>query len=75
MTFFRQPICIYAAGDIAGSYQFRTRPTMARVCIQNALFSFGRLGKSGSANWSCVDDVPDPEVHVGLTVDGQAAGR
>ena len=63
---------IYAAGDIAGSYQFtHAADAMARVCIQNALFSFGPLGKKRLSKlvvpWTTFTD---PEVaHVGLTVE------
>jgi pyruvate/2-oxoglutarate dehydrogenase complex dihydrolipoamide dehydrogenase (E3) component len=58
---------IYAAGDVAGSYQFtHAADAMARACIQNAFF-FGRKRLSGLV-------IPrttytDPEIaHVGLTL-------
>ncbi len=63
---------IFAAGDIAGSYQFtHAADAMARICIQNALFSFGHLGKKRLSKlvvpWTTFTD---PEVaHVGLTVE------
>ncbi len=61
---------IFAAGDIAGSYQFtHAADAMARLCLQNALFSiagFGRKRLSGLVvPWTTYTD---PEVaHVGLT--------
>ena len=61
---------IYAAGDIAGSYQFtHAADAMARLAIQNAFFSLGPLGKrrldSLVVPWTTYTD---PEVaHVGLT--------
>jgi pyruvate/2-oxoglutarate dehydrogenase complex dihydrolipoamide dehydrogenase (E3) component len=61
---------IYAAGDIAGSYQFtHTADAMARISIQNAFFSLGPLGKRRLSKlvvpWTTYTD---PEVaHVGLT--------
>ncbi|HUE71845.1 MAG TPA: mercuric reductase [Pirellulaceae bacterium] len=57
---------IYAAGDIAGSYQFtHAADAMARACIQNALF-FGRQRLSRMVMPWCT--YTDPEVaHVGLT--------
>ncbi|MCI0361825.1 MAG: mercuric reductase [Planctomycetaceae bacterium] len=63
---------IFAAGDIAGSYQFtHAADAMARICIQNALFSLGPLGKKRLSQlvvpWTTFTD---PEVaHVGLTVE------
>jgi pyruvate/2-oxoglutarate dehydrogenase complex dihydrolipoamide dehydrogenase (E3) component len=60
---------IFAAGDIAGSYQFtHAADAMARICIQNALFSLGPLGKKRLSKlvvpWTTFTD---PEVaHVGL---------
>jgi len=63
---------IYAAGDIAGSYQFtHAADAMARVCIQNSLFSLGPFGKKRLSKlvvpWTTFTD---PEVaHVGLTVE------
>jgi len=61
---------IFAAGDIAGSYQFtHAADAMARICLQNALFSlagFGRKRLSGLVvPWTTYTD---PEVaHIGLT--------
>ncbi|HEX5103574.1 MAG TPA: mercuric reductase [Pirellulaceae bacterium] len=61
---------IYAAGDIAGSYQFtHAADAMARICIQNAFFSIGPFGKKRLSKlvvpWTTYTD---PEVaHVGLT--------
>lgn len=57
---------IYAAGDIAGSYQFtHAADAMARACIQNAFF-FGRKRLSRMVMPWCT--YTDPEVaHVGLT--------
>ena len=63
---------IYAAGDIAGSFQFtHAADAMARLCIQNAFFSWGPLGKKRLSRlvvpWATFTD---PEVaHVGLTVE------
>ena len=63
---------IFAAGDIAGSYQFtHAADAMARICIQNALFSLGPLGKKRLSKlvvpWTTFTD---PEVaHVGLTIE------
>jgi len=63
---------IFAAGDIAGSYQFtHAADAMARICIQNAFFSLGPLGKKRLSQlvvpWTTFTD---PEVaHVGLTVE------
>ena len=60
---------IYAAGDIIGSYQFtHAADAMARICIQNALFSFAGLGRKRLSKlvvpWTTFTD---PEVaHVGL---------
>jgi pyruvate/2-oxoglutarate dehydrogenase complex dihydrolipoamide dehydrogenase (E3) component len=61
---------IFAAGDIAGSYQFtHAADAMARLCIQNAFFSLGPFGKKRLSKlvvpWTTFTD---PEVaHVGLT--------
>jgi pyruvate/2-oxoglutarate dehydrogenase complex dihydrolipoamide dehydrogenase (E3) component len=61
---------IFAAGDIAGSFQFtHAADAMARLCIQNAFFSLGPLGKKRLSKfvvpWTTFTD---PEVaHVGLT--------
>lgn len=61
---------IYAAGDIAGRYQFtHAADAMARLSIQNAFFSFGPFGKKRLSKlvvpWTTYTD---PEVaHVGLT--------
>ncbi|MEX2176791.1 MAG: mercuric reductase [Pirellulaceae bacterium] len=61
---------IYAAGDIAGSFQFtHAADAMARICLQNAFFSFAGLGRQRLSNlvvpWTTYTD---PEVaHVGLT--------
>jgi pyruvate/2-oxoglutarate dehydrogenase complex dihydrolipoamide dehydrogenase (E3) component len=57
---------IYAAGDIAGGYQFtHAADAMARACVQNALF-FGRKRLSRMVMPWCT--YTDPEVaHVGLT--------
>ncbi len=57
---------IYAAGDIAGSYQFtHAADAMARLCIRNALF-FGRGKLSRLVVPNCT--YTDPEVaQVGLT--------
>jgi pyruvate/2-oxoglutarate dehydrogenase complex dihydrolipoamide dehydrogenase (E3) component len=61
---------IYAAGDVAGSFQFtHAADAMARICIQNAFFSLGSLGKKRLSKlivpWTTYTD---PEVaHVGLT--------
>ena len=59
---------IYAAGDIAGSYQFtHAADAMARACIQNAFF-FGRKRLSRMVMPWCT--YTDPEVaHVGLTAE------
>jgi pyruvate/2-oxoglutarate dehydrogenase complex dihydrolipoamide dehydrogenase (E3) component len=63
---------IFAAGDIAGSYQFtHAADAMARICIQNALFSLGPFGKKRLSKlvvpWTTFTD---PEVaHVGHTVE------
>jgi pyruvate/2-oxoglutarate dehydrogenase complex dihydrolipoamide dehydrogenase (E3) component len=63
---------MYAAGDIAGSYQFtHAADAMARLCIQNALFSLGPFGKKRLSKlivpWTTFTD---PEVaHIGLTVE------
>lgn len=57
---------IYAAGDIAGSYQFtHAADAMARLCIRNALFfGRGRLSKLVVPNCTYTD----PEVaQIGLT--------
>lgn len=58
---------IYAAGDVAGSYQFtHAADAMARACIQNAFF-FGR--KRLSRMVIPRTTYTDPEVaHVGLTL-------
>jgi pyruvate/2-oxoglutarate dehydrogenase complex dihydrolipoamide dehydrogenase (E3) component len=61
---------VYAAGDIAGSYQFtHAADAMARLAIQNALFSWGPFGRRRLSQlvvpWTTYTD---PEVaHVGLT--------
>ena len=57
---------VYAAGDVAGHYQFtHAADAMARACIQNALF-FGRQRLSRLVMPWCT--YTDPEVaHVGLT--------
>lgn len=61
---------IYAAGDVAGSYQFtHAADAMARICIQNAFFALGPIGKQRLSKlvvpWTTYTD---PEVaHVGLT--------
>ena len=57
---------IYAAGDIAGSYQFtHAADAMARICIRNALF-FGRGKLSKLVVPNCT--YTDPEVaQIGLT--------
>ncbi|MBX7165309.1 MAG: mercuric reductase [Pirellulales bacterium] len=57
---------IYAAGDVAGSYQFtHAADAMARACLRNALF-FGRARLSALVVPRCT--YTDPEVaHVGLT--------
>ena len=61
---------IFAAGDIAGSYKFtHAADAMARICIQNALFSIAGLGRKRLSGlvvpWTTYTD---PEVaHVGLT--------
>jgi pyruvate/2-oxoglutarate dehydrogenase complex dihydrolipoamide dehydrogenase (E3) component len=62
---------IYAAGDIAGHYQFtHAADAMARACIQNAFF-FGRKRLSRMVMPWCT--YTDPEVaHVGLTADAAA---
>ena len=62
---------IFAAGDIAGSYQFtHAADAMARLCIRNALF-FGRGKLSKLIIPNCT--YTDPEVaQIGLTPD-QAA--
>ncbi len=62
---------IYAAGDIAGSYQFtHAADAMARACIQNAFF-FGRKRLSRLVMPWCT--YTDPEVaHVGLTAEAAA---
>jgi pyruvate/2-oxoglutarate dehydrogenase complex dihydrolipoamide dehydrogenase (E3) component len=68
---------IFAAGDIAGGYQFtHAADAMARICIQNALFSVAGLGRKRLSGlvvpWTTYTD---PEVaHVGLTAQ-QAAER
>jgi pyruvate/2-oxoglutarate dehydrogenase complex dihydrolipoamide dehydrogenase (E3) component len=64
---------IYAAGDIAGSYQFtHAADAMARACIQNAFF-FGRKRLSRMVMPWCT--YTDPEVaHVGLTAEAAAKG-
>jgi pyruvate/2-oxoglutarate dehydrogenase complex dihydrolipoamide dehydrogenase (E3) component len=67
---------IYAAGDIVGSYQFtHAADAMARICIQNAFFSFGPFGKKRLSRlmvpWTTYTD---PEVaHIGLTPQAAAA--
>jgi pyruvate/2-oxoglutarate dehydrogenase complex dihydrolipoamide dehydrogenase (E3) component len=61
---------IFVAGDIAGSYQFtHAADAMARICIQNAFFSLGGLGRKRLSKlvvpWTTYTD---PEVaHIGLT--------
>ena len=66
---------VYAAGDIAGSYQFtHAADAMARIAIQNAFFSLGPLGKKRLSNlvvpWTTYTD---PEVaHVGFTAHAAA---
>ena len=66
---------IYAAGDIAGSYQFtHAADAMARLCVQNAFFSFGPFGRKRVSDlvvpWTTYTD---PEVaHVGLTAESAA---
>ena len=57
---------IFAAGDIAGSYQFtHAADAMARICIRNALF-FGRGKLSKLVVPNCT--YTDPEVaQIGLT--------
>jgi pyruvate/2-oxoglutarate dehydrogenase complex dihydrolipoamide dehydrogenase (E3) component len=62
---------IYAAGDIAGSYQFtHAADAMARICLRNALF-FGRARLSQLVVPNCT--YTQPEVaELGLTA-GQAA--
>jgi pyruvate/2-oxoglutarate dehydrogenase complex dihydrolipoamide dehydrogenase (E3) component len=61
---------IFAAGDIAGSYQFtHAADAMARICIQNAFFSLAGLGRKRLSRlvvpWTTYTD---PEIaHVGLT--------
>ncbi|MBI1901527.1 MAG: mercuric reductase [Planctomycetia bacterium] len=57
---------IYAAGDVAGRYQFtHAADAMARLCVQNALF-FGRKRLSRLVVPRCT--FTDPELaHVGLT--------
>lgn len=61
---------IFAAGDIIGGHQFtHAADAMARICIQNAFFTFGPFGKKRFSKlivpWTTYTD---PEVaHVGLT--------
>lgn len=61
---------VYAAGDIAGSFQFtHAADAMARICIQNAFFSTSLFGRNRLSKlvmpWTTYTD---PEVaHVGLT--------
>jgi pyruvate/2-oxoglutarate dehydrogenase complex dihydrolipoamide dehydrogenase (E3) component len=61
---------VYAAGDIAGRYQFtHAADAMARLCIQNAFFTIGPFGRQRLSRlvvpWTTYTD---PEVaHVGLT--------
>jgi len=59
---------IYAAGDIAGSYQFtHAADAMARACVQNAFF-FGSKRLSRMVMPWCT--YTDPEVaHIGLTAE------
>ena len=59
---------IYAAGDVASVYKFtHNADAMARIVIQNALFSFGPLGKAKTSTLNmpwCT--YTDPEIaHVG----------
>jgi pyruvate/2-oxoglutarate dehydrogenase complex dihydrolipoamide dehydrogenase (E3) component len=63
---------IYAAGDVAGSYQFtHAADAMARICVQNSFFSLGPLGKKRLSKLVVPRTTyTDPEVaHVGLTVE------
>jgi pyruvate/2-oxoglutarate dehydrogenase complex dihydrolipoamide dehydrogenase (E3) component len=61
---------IFAAGDCLGGYQFtHAADAMARICIQNAFFSFGPLGcrrlSDSLIPWTTYTD---PEIaHIGLT--------
>ena len=69
---------IFAAGDIIGGYQFtHAADAMARICIQNAFFSFGPFGKKRLSKlivpWTTYTD---PEVaHVGLTPASRRGAR
>lgn len=60
---------IFAAGDVAGEYQFtHAADAMARLCVQNALF-YGRGKLSDLVMPWCT--YTDPEVaHVGLSAKG-----
>jgi pyruvate/2-oxoglutarate dehydrogenase complex dihydrolipoamide dehydrogenase (E3) component len=61
---------IFAAGDIAGSFQFtHAADAMARICVQNAFFSLAGFGRKRLSRlvvpWTTYTD---PEIaHVGLT--------
>ncbi|PHS11536.1 MAG: mercuric reductase [Blastopirellula sp.] len=57
---------VYAAGDIAGSYQFtHAADAMARICLQNALFH-GR-GKLSQLNVPRTTYTSPEVAHVGIT--------
>lgn len=61
---------IFAAGDIAGGFQFtHAADAMARICVQNAFFSLAGFGRKRLSRlvvpWTTYTD---PEIaHVGLT--------